>query len=294
VDEYDILILSAKESGGLERWLVEHGYRLPDGAARVLGSYLKQGLKFFVAKVNLREHAKLGFVKLRPLQIAFESPRFGLPIRLGMVNADGPQELFVYALARTGRVEPVNYRSVRLPTDAEIPEYVKQEFPAFYRAMFAEQVRRNDMSVVFTEYVWNMAWCDPCAAPPLSAEELRGLGVWWVAAGAARRGPEPVFATRLHARYDAAHFPEDLVLQATADQTQFQGRYVIRHPWRGDDCPEAAAYREGLRERRRKEAEALASLTGWTPAAIRSAMGADADWALPDEKLTWWERLWGK
>ena len=61
VGEYDILILSAKQSDGLVTWLRESGYRLPDGAERVVGSYLKQGMRFFVAKVNLAEQAKLGF-----------------------------------------------------------------------------------------------------------------------------------------------------------------------------------------------------------------------------------------
>ena len=31
VGEYDILILSARESGGLETWLRENGYRMPGG-----------------------------------------------------------------------------------------------------------------------------------------------------------------------------------------------------------------------------------------------------------------------
>ena len=68
----------------------------------MLASYLKQNMRFFVAKVNLTEQAKLGFSYLRPLQVAYESPKFMLPIRLGMVNADGAQELFVYALTRQG------------------------------------------------------------------------------------------------------------------------------------------------------------------------------------------------
>src|SRR5205823_7166634 len=50
VGEYDILILSATESAGLETWLRDSGYRLPAGASPVLGSYLKQGMKFFVAR----------------------------------------------------------------------------------------------------------------------------------------------------------------------------------------------------------------------------------------------------
>jgi len=55
VGEYDILILSATQSSGLERWLVGNGYRIPAGASKVLASYIKQNIKFFVAKVNLKE-----------------------------------------------------------------------------------------------------------------------------------------------------------------------------------------------------------------------------------------------
>ncbi|MBK7682152.1 MAG: DUF2330 domain-containing protein [Bacteroidetes bacterium] len=46
VDEYDIEILSAKESDGLERWLNDHGYKIPDGAKEVLEPYIKSNMKF--------------------------------------------------------------------------------------------------------------------------------------------------------------------------------------------------------------------------------------------------------
>ena len=105
---------------------------------------------------------------LRPIQVAYESPKFMLPIRLGMVNADGPQDLFVYALTRNGRVETTNYRTVKLPTGMDIPVYVKDRFPDFYKAMFSQQVTKENMSAIFTEYAWDMGWCDPCAADPLS------------------------------------------------------------------------------------------------------------------------------
>jgi uncharacterized protein DUF2330 len=192
IGEYDILILSARESTGLGTWLTQNGYRIPPGASAVLGSYIKQGMRFFVAKVNLKEQAKLGFQYLRPLQVAYESPKFMLPIRLGTVNADGPQELFVYALTQKGRVETTNYRTVRLPSGMDLPVYVKSKFPDFYKAMFAEQVRREDMRSVFLEYAWDMAWCDPCAADPLSRDELRQLRRLLArrsSAGAAGPGP---------------------------------------------------------------------------------------------------------
>src|SRR5262249_37640294 len=98
VDEYDVLILSADDSGALLDWLNDRGYRVQQQAAGVVESYLKQGMKFFVAKVDLRRRAAAGIKQLRPLQIAYESPKFMLPVRLGMANSNGPQELFVYAV----------------------------------------------------------------------------------------------------------------------------------------------------------------------------------------------------
>jgi len=272
VGEYDILILSAEESDGLETWLKQNGYNIPNGASKILGSYIKQKMRFFVARVNLSEQARLGFNYLRPLQVSYQSPKFMLPIRLGTVNADGPQELFIYALSAKGRVETVNYRTVKLPTGQDVPLYVKDVFGDFYGALFAEQVRKENMSVVFLEYAWDMGWCDPCAADPLSNDELRKLGVFWLdesapAAPQFRRpinGGANVYVTRMHVRYDAAHFPEDLVFQQTGDRQNFQGRYVLRHPWKGTPtCDAGKQYLEDLPKRQWTEAQTLANLTGW-------------------------------
>jgi hypothetical protein len=156
VGEYDIVILSAKESSGLQTWLQQSGYKIPLGADRALEPYIRSDMKFFVAKVNIAEHNRTGLTYLRPLQFAFESPKFMLPIRLGMINSQGPQDLVIYMLTENGRVETTNYRTVKLPTGMDIPEYVRGEFGDFYKAMFEEQVKRNDMRAVFTEYVWNM------------------------------------------------------------------------------------------------------------------------------------------
>jgi hypothetical protein len=296
VGEYDILILSAKESSGLETWLIENGYRIPQGASRVLGSYLKQGMRFFVAKVNLKEQSKLGFTYLRPIQVAYESPKFMLPIRLGMVNANGPQELFVYALTRKGRVETTNYRTVRLPSDAEVPLFVKNEFGSFYKAMFSQQVKRQDMRTVFLEYAWDMAWCDPCSADPLSADELRQLGVFWLerGGGTPSGGAQNVFLSRLHLRYDSEHFPEDLVFQETADRQNFQGRFILRHPWTGNDrCEEARTYRRELVKRQDQQAQTLASLTGWDVNRIRGKMNLKAGSSGPaGDDEPWWKKIW--
>ncbi len=280
VGEYDILILSARESEGLELWLRENGYRIPNGATEVLGSYIRQNMRFFVARVNLAEQAAGGRTYLRPLQIAYESPKFMLPIRLGTVNSDGPQELFIFGLSPRGRIETTNYRTVRIPTNSEVPIFIKNEFSSFYRDMFSVQVKKEDMRAVFLEHAWDMSWCDPCAAEPLSPDELRKLGVFWLSeAAAARNAAQGVnaFVTRLHLRYTAESFPSDLVFQETGDRQNFQGRYVLRHPYQGAaECSAGKEYRRGLVTRREREAQTLAGLTGWNIDVIRQKMGVFA------------------
>ncbi|TDI43765.1 MAG: DUF2330 domain-containing protein [Acidobacteria bacterium] len=295
VGEYDIVILSAEQSDGLTTWLTENGYRIPPGASRVLASYIRQNVRFFVAKVNLEEQSRLGFNYLRPIQVAFESPKFMLPIRLGTLNANGPQDLLLYALTQNGRVETTNYRTVKLPSGMDLPVFVKQEFGDFYKAMFTEQVRKENMRSVFLEYAWDMSWCDPCAADPLSATELRELGVFWLDGGrgrAVKRGAQNTFVTRLHLRYDGEHFPEDLVFQETADRTNFQGRYVLRHAYEGAlSCERGGMYRQELATRHEREAQTLASITGWDIRDIRRKMDLSGK---PPESGSWWERLWKK
>jgi hypothetical protein len=300
VGEYDILILSAAQSDGLIRWLNDNGYRIPKGAKRVVDSYLKQDMRFFVAKVNVEEQSKLGYQYLRPLQVAYESNKFMLPIRLGTLNAKGKQELYVYALTRTGRVETTNYRTVKLPTNTELPEFVQSEFADFYRAMFHKQTEAENGRAVFLEYAWDMGWCDPCAADPLSAKELRQLGVFWVNDNAARDArriaPAPaqnVFVTRLHVRYDREHFPEDLVFQETGDRQNYQGRYVIRHPWKGATGCDATEYFAEVRQRQEREAQSLANLTGWDIGDIRGKIKFADDNRPATEEEPWWKRIWG-
>ena len=46
-------------------------------------------------------------------------------------------------------------------------------------------------------------------------------------------GAMPVTLTRLHVRYSADTFPEDLIFQETQDQENFQARYVMHRAWDG-------------------------------------------------------------
>jgi hypothetical protein len=268
VGEYDIVILSATQSDGLETWLRENNYKIPAGARDALEPYITGGMKFFVAKVNLENFSKTGFTLLRPLQMSFETPMFMLPLRLGMLNAVGDQDLVVYALTRKGRVETVNYPNVKIPTDAEVPLYVKNEFGKMYAAVFKRAYERENKKAAFLEYAWNTSNCDPCSSDPPTIAELERAGAGWVGQGSG------VFLTRIHVRYNKKNFKEDLMFRETDSSETFQARYVLRHDWKGEaKCDLAKTYLAAKPKVLETQAQNLARLTGWKIEDIRRKAG---------------------
>ncbi|MEM7162755.1 MAG: DUF2330 domain-containing protein [Bacteroidota bacterium] len=270
VEEYDVIVLSAKESNGLKRWLIDNGYKIPEEAESVLEPYIKNQMKFFVVKVNLNKMPKSEQGYLRPLQISYESDRFMLPIRLGMANSSGEQDMIVYAFTKKGRIECTNYRTVKLPTDRNIPSFVKSknEFGDFYVDLFEKAYDNESKKAVFLEYAWdvspksNRVKCDPCVSPPPVEQQFADAGIWW---SANQNGSSNVFFTRLHVRYSRDNFPQDLFFQVTPNREQYQCRYYIYNaPGKGDySCEEGQKYIKKLHNRRQKEVDELAALCGW-------------------------------
>jgi hypothetical protein len=274
VGEYDILILSAKESGGLEMWLTDNGYKIPEGAKEVLDPYIKSNMKFFVTKINLGEYKNAGSVPLRPLQISFNSPKFMLPIRLGMANSNGDQDMIVYAYSKEGRIETTNYRTVPLATDMKVPLFVQEEFGPFYKDLYTKSWKREGKNVVFLEYAWDVSpmqgvFCDPCVGDPPMVQELKDAGVDWLenkgqdyhTGGNVYAGN--IYFTRLHVTYSRETFPQDLMFQETPNKQRFQARYVLTHPASGDfECQKGQTYLSELSKRRWDELYTYQWLTG--------------------------------
>ena len=176
VGEYQILILSAKDSTGLDTWLRQEKYKIPEGAAPYLKPYVEGGSKFFVAKVDV-EKVKFenGQAMLSPLRFHYDSVEFNLPIRLGMMNSAGTQDLIVHILAPGDRYEVANYKNVTIPTNLDVKEEARTRFGEFYAALFDRTLEKNPGAVV-TEYSWDASSCDPCPTPALDPNELATLG----------------------------------------------------------------------------------------------------------------------
>ena len=245
--EYDILILSAKDSSGLDTWLRLNKYKIPQGADVALAPYIRDGWKFFVAKVDVKkvQRDSHGLLVLSPLRFSFEAPDLRLPVRLGLLNAGEAQDLLVYILSPESRYEVANYTNAFIPTNVEVSDAVKKDFGAFYAELFDETLRRNNRRAVVTEFAWktpilqrpqpDMTWqsyhCDPCPAPetpPPTLSDWVSLGDEQILGALATQKPGTVsksfqlpqglpeqwVLTRLHTRYDRATLDADLVFRA--------------------------------------------------------------------------------
>jgi hypothetical protein len=199
-----------------------------------------------------------------------------LPIRLGMANADGDQDMIVYAFTKKGRIETTNYRTVSLPTGKNIPLFVKNNFGNFYANLFQNQWDKEGKALAMLEYAWdvspkNFVKCDPCVATAPSTQDLVQAGVWWLNRDWTNYEDvwddddysDNVYFTRLHVRYNRKSFPQDLVFQVTPNKDNYQARYVITHPATGDfNCEAGKKYLKELKQRRANELEMLTYLTG--------------------------------
>ncbi|MCB9744753.1 MAG: DUF2330 domain-containing protein [Alphaproteobacteria bacterium] len=253
VGEYEVVILSAKDSGGLDTWLRRENYKIPEGAEPVLRPYVEQGTKFFVAKVDVEKvQFQDGQAVLSPLRVHYDSEQFSLPVRLGLLNSEGEQDLLVHVLAKGQRYEVANYDKAFIPTNIRVLEGAKQDFGDFYDALFRETVAGKPQTVV-TEYAWDAGSCDPCPTPALRPDELALLGTDVLESGDSWGW----VLTRLHYRYTKDTLGEDLVFQAappmvggrgtpnaegeleekqpvSSGMNNFQGRYYMLHPWEGE------------------------------------------------------------
>ncbi|MFO0756609.1 MAG: DUF2330 domain-containing protein [Byssovorax sp.] len=259
VGEYQVLILSAQDSLGLDTWLRENGYAIPPGAEPVLRPYVQAGMKFFVAKIDpSKVHFENGKATLSPLRFHYDSETFALPIRLGLLSSPGTQDLVVHVLARGQRYEAANYDNVVIPTNLDLSPAAQGAFGTFYAALFDRTLAAHP-GAMMTEYAWDAGSCDPCPTPPLDEGDLDALGRE-VLPSAASAGSSSGYGggfvlSRLHARYGKDNAGADLVFRAappisggreSRDEAgaleqgahpdgvnNFQARYAIRHPWTG-------------------------------------------------------------
>lgn len=235
VAEYDFVMLSATESSELEKWLRENNYNIPEEAESFLRPYVDAGMKFLVVKINpkwISSHKKQ--LTLPPIRISYDAETFSLPVRLGLLNSSGTQDLIIHILAKE-QYKVENYKNVTVPANLELIGTVRHVFPSFYVSLFDDTLNMNPGSVV-TEYVWPAFICNNCPrVGALGINDFLSLGgdvvfhaeekerVRWIA--------NEWKLTRLHARYSKESLGDDFIFTTATPANSFEGVYSVHYPW---------------------------------------------------------------
>lgn len=228
VGEYEIVILSAEQSAGLQTWFDAHDYATPPDATGVLQDYIDNGSYFLAAKVDADDAIPSGGM-LSPLQLAYDSPVYGLPIRLGTLNSPGSQDLVVYALnsGRDGAVGISNYEQLTIEDECLFQATDSEDFPAFY-ARQVDQAFAGGAGWI-QEYAWGSGGCDPCPPTMPDPTDFVSLGMAFDDTSYA-----DLFVTRLRMRYTPEQATQDLTLYNTNLGSPEQLRW-IEYAWELED-----------------------------------------------------------
>jgi hypothetical protein len=241
VGEYAITILSAEESGALGTWLDTNGYYLPDGAEPRLAEYIEGGSYFLAAKVAASAELADG-TPLSPLQVAYDSPVFSIPIRLATLNSPGEQDMVIYAITpeEDGRVGISNYPEFEVPDQCRWGSVGRgDDFATFYDGVYTEAWSAMGDAGWAVEFAGGPSDCNPCTDVSPEDEDLLALGFTgsvWDAHG-----------TRIHMRYTPEQADEDLMLYASRMWTTVVTSYADDVEWNAciDSCfdlPDTPAY----------------------------------------------------
>lgn len=218
---YDLVVLSAEQSGGLLVWLDENGFAPPEGEGlAILQEYIDAGTYFLAVKINLDDMEQQG-AWLPPLQFRYTSAAWSLPIRIGTISSGGEQqEVIINALTSEsdGEVGISNFDELVIEDECM---FQAEDFGAWYGAK-VDALFESDAGWI-REHSWpvlsysNDYHCDPCTPTgDFTTEQLAELGAMG----------EEVHLTRLRVRYTPEQAVEDLALYtnglyAVKDQSRF-------------------------------------------------------------------------
>jgi hypothetical protein len=196
---------------------------------------------------------------LSPLRMHYESESFALPVRLGLINSMGEQDLVIHVLSPEGRYEVANYGNRFVPTNVHVHGRAARSFGRFYDAFFGTLSGRAPRRV-FTEFagpitpVASNPGCVGCARPGLAPADLSALGEEILTGGSGAPRVDAYTLTRLHYRYGQNGLPDDLVFRQArpmaggmesattarlgnragrSNANDFRVRFIAQHRWRG-------------------------------------------------------------
>jgi MYXO-CTERM domain-containing protein len=176
--EYTFSLLDKAAAGDVAGFLKGKGYVMSDAAKNAVKPYVDSGMSLLIAEVDTKRIELVGGERaiLSPIRYESLTPVTKLPVKLGLLNLDKKQDLFVYIVDPDKRYEAKNYGNAYPPTNISVSFDIKERMGEFYNAVI-DLMQKKEPKSFLVEYAWPTEGCgQPCQNEPLLLSEILSLG----------------------------------------------------------------------------------------------------------------------
>jgi hypothetical protein len=256
VGPYDTVQLASTDPTALTTWLTANGYSIPADVAPIIGEYVQEGFNFLAMRLEPGQ----GVQAMRPVSVTAPGAGLSLPLRMVAAGTGATVGITLWVVA-TGRYEPMNfqtftiagtdltwdwsvndsnYTTVRAAKEAALDNAVWQiESSLSLPPIQIEDVILNDPAT--EDYLAVPAPGQDAgpddggvAAGAQTADEVRQQDLSTCFPGA---DATEVRVTRMRADLSRAALANDLILQASADQSMLSNFYQVTNSVNAPPCP---------------------------------------------------------
>jgi hypothetical protein len=227
VEGYEVVTISAADSGNFSRWLSDNGFLVSEGAGDIISFYTEKNWKFAAVKVRTQKEAGAAQAsgeeaeELRPLRLTFPCEKIVYPLRISAVSTREEAEVLLFVIS-DHRVEAVNYPTAEL--DIHIEEAAtRYNWKIYYESRFRESLVKSGKRGFVVEYSLpldrlvnyrRLDYSDDYIEPAEQEELIKSLWDW--------KEGKTYYLTRLKTRLPAEDMSDDVILaHAASDREVF-------------------------------------------------------------------------
>jgi hypothetical protein len=258
VGPYDTVQVQSTDPNALDTWLGANGYSIPQSVAPIIAAYVSEGFNFLAMRLAPGQ----GVQAMRPVSVTSAGAGLSLPLRMVAAGTGATVGITLWALS-AGRLEPQNFTAFTIaPSDlvwdwsmssSNYTTLQQQKETALGNAAWQTE-SSLDLSPYTVETLVlgpsgngstssgggpaiaasTEGYTDSDAGSSVTAEQQRQQDLATLFPGGTGSS---VRVTRMRADLSSAALANDLVLQASADQSSLSNVYQVTKSINAPACP---------------------------------------------------------
>jgi Uncharacterized protein conserved in bacteria (DUF2330) len=171
VGPYETVTLRSEDPEALQKWLVAHGYAIPEISGPIIASYVQSGFDFIALRLQPSQNER----KIEPIRIVSPGADLSLPLRLMQIGSGAKVGITLYVIGE-GRYRTKNFPEGQVNFAKLMWDYSQNR--SNYQELLAQGMATENGRAFVTEYA-NKPGLDPNAPllqpgftmgnPPLAA-----------------------------------------------------------------------------------------------------------------------------